>query len=89
MKITGFVWLETIVEKLWHKHKVEPEEVEELFEGHYRSRFVEKGNHPGESLYAAYGQTETGRYLIIFFIYKKNKKALIVSARDMTRTERR
>lgn len=89
MKITGFVWLETITEKLWYKHKVEPEEVEELFNGKYKLRFVEKGDRHGENLYAAYGQTEDGRYLIIFFIYKRNRKALIVSARNMTRTERK
>jgi len=35
------------------------------------------------------GQTESGRYLIVFFIYKKDNRALILSARDMTPAERK
>ena len=30
-----------------------------------------------------------GRYLIVFFVYKRNGRALIISARDMTKSERR
>lgn len=43
----------------------------------------------GEDVYAAMGQTDAGRYLIIFFISKPNNRALVVSARDMERKERR
>lgn len=35
------------------------------------------------------GQTESGRYLIVFFIYKSTREALILSARDMDKKERR
>ena len=35
------------------------------------------------------GRTEAGRYLVIYFIYKVTKEALIVSAREMTRKEKR
>ncbi|WP_231516599.1 BrnT family toxin [Planktothrix paucivesiculata] len=52
-------------------------------------RFIEKGNRQNENVYAAYGQTQTGRYLIVFFIYKEDNNALILSARDMTNAERR
>ncbi|WP_231505870.1 BrnT family toxin [Planktothrix serta] len=52
-------------------------------------RFIEKGNRQNENVYATYGQTETGRYLIVFFIYKEDNNALILSARDMTNAERR
>jgi len=31
VKITGFTWLEDIVEKLWDKHNVAQEEVLEVF----------------------------------------------------------
>jgi len=34
------------------------------------------------------GQTDAGRYLIVFFVYKKKGQALILSARDMTDVER-
>jgi hypothetical protein len=52
-------------------------------------RFVEKGHYLGENVYFALGQTAAGRYLIIFFISKKDKRALILSARDMTKTSMR
>jgi len=52
-------------------------------------RFVEKGHRSRENVYAAMGQTDSGRYLILFFVYKKDRRALILSARDMTNTERK
>lgn len=35
------------------------------------------------------GQTNAGRYLAALFICKKTKEALILSARDMAKKERR
>jgi uncharacterized DUF497 family protein len=35
------------------------------------------------------GQTDSGRYLIVFFIHKGDNTALILSARDMDRGERK
>jgi len=52
-------------------------------------RFVEKGHQLGENVYFALGQTLAGCHLIIFFIYKKDKRALILSVRDMTNTSMR
>ena len=49
MKITGFIWFEDIVEKLWRKHEVNPFEVEELFANKPHFRFVEKGHRKGEN----------------------------------------
>jgi uncharacterized DUF497 family protein len=40
-------------------------------------------------VYAARGQTDAGRYLIVFFLHKPNHVALILSARDMDQRERR
>jgi len=34
-------------------------------------------------------QTEAGRYLTVFFVLKKDGQALVVSARDMSDTERK
>ena len=42
-----------------------------------------------EHVYAAYGQTESGRYLIVFFAHKGRGSALPISARDMTIGEKR
>jgi uncharacterized DUF497 family protein len=89
VNIGGFIWLEDIVEKLWWKHHVEQHEAEEVFDNSPYFRFVEKGHREGENVYAALGQTDGGRYLIVFFVYKQNKQALIVSARNMTDSERR
>ena len=77
------------VEKLATKHGVEKTEVEEVLTNHPRFRFISKGNRSSEDVYSAMGQTDGGRYLIVFFIQKPNRRALIISARDMTRTERR
>lgn len=87
MKITGFIWLENIVEKLAQKHRVQQQEVREVFTNQPYIRFVEKGHRPNENVYAALGRTDAGRYLIVFFVYKKDKRALILSARNMTSAE--
>jgi hypothetical protein len=42
----------------------------------------------GEDVYAAYGRTNAGRYLIVFFINKRRTAALPISARDMSESER-
>jgi uncharacterized DUF497 family protein len=88
LRITGFIWLDEIVEKLGWKHQVEPHEVEELFSRRPKFRFVESGNRESEDVYAALGQTETGRYLVVFFIRKSDDRVLPISARDMTAAER-
>lgn len=89
MKITGFTWLEEIVQKLIWKHSVETEDPRELFLNRPRFRFVEKGHRKDENVYAANGQTDSGRYLICFFVHKNDKRALILSARDMTSSEKK
>jgi len=89
LRIAGLIWLDDIVQKLQRKHGVLPDEVEEVFSERPQFRRVEKGHRLGEHVYAAFGQTDDGRYLTIFFVYKKNRRALILSARDMTRAERR
>ena len=68
MKITEIVWLEDIFEKLERKHNVRQNEVIEVLENKPNFRFVEKGHHKGENVYAALGQTYEGRYLIVFFV---------------------
>ena len=89
MKINDIIWLEDIVGKIVRKHNVREHEIIEIFQENPSFRLVEKGHRKGENLYAALGLTNSGRYLIVFFVYKTNKSALIVSARDMTKAERR
>lgn len=89
MKIRGLIWFGDIFEKIERKHNVRQQEVRELLDNDPHFRFVEKGHRSGENVYAAMGQTEGGRYLVVFFVYKTDKRALILSARDMTKAERR
>ncbi len=89
MNINEIIWLDTIVEKLAGKHGVDTDEVEEVFNNGPRFRFVEKGNRAGEDVYMASGQTNSGRYLTILFIHKDSSDALILSARDMAKWERK
>ena len=89
MKIDGIIWLEDIVEKLERKHSVDRAEVKEVFNNSPRFRFVEKGHRRGENVYSAAGKTDAGRHLIIFFVLKKGNRALVLSARESTSSERK
>ena len=89
MKISGIIWLPEIIEKISRKHRVEQDEVREILRSSSHFRFVEKGHRKGENVYSAMGQTGGGRYLIVFFVRKRTQQALILSARDMTSSERK
>jgi uncharacterized DUF497 family protein len=89
LKLSGIIWLEEIVEKIERKHHVRQGELREVLNGSSHFRFVEKGHRRGENVYSAMGQTSAGRYLIVFFVRKKTRQALPISAREMTRGERR
>jgi len=89
MYIDDFVWLPDILDKLEVKHRVNQDEVEEVFFNSPRFFFIESGNRPNEDVYMASGQTDAGRYLVVFFIHKPNHIALILSARDMDKKERK
>jgi uncharacterized DUF497 family protein len=89
LKVSGIIWLETIVEKIARKHHVSQGEIREVLRNSSHFRFVERGHRRGENVYAAMGQTNAGRYVIVFFVRKKTQQALILSARDMTGSERR
>ena len=89
MKLNGIVWLRDVVDKLAWKHNITINEVEEALESAERFRFIERGNVEGEPLYAAMGRTEAGRFLLVFFVHKTSGEALIISARDATKKERK
>ncbi len=89
MNISEIIWLEDIVDKLKWKHNVDEYEVIEIFNNKPLFRFIEKGYRKDENVYAALGQTNSGRYLTVIFVFKKTKQALIISAKDMTKKERK
>jgi uncharacterized DUF497 family protein len=79
------IWTQAVVDKIWQKHRVTPEEVEEVI---YNNKPIcHKGT---SSSYCIYGQAISGRYLFIV-IMKKGKGALykIVTARQMQDKEKR
>lgn len=89
MKVDGIIWLRNVIDKLLWKHHVTTDEVEEVFGHSPRYRFLEEGDVEGEDLYSALGRTEAGRYLTVYFLHKVTGDALVISARDMTKKERR
>jgi uncharacterized DUF497 family protein len=89
MKVTGIVWLRSVADKLAWKHNITTDEVEQVFNRSGRFRYIETGDVEGEDLYAVLGQTEAGRYLVVYFVHKVTAEALIVSGREMTKKERR
>ena len=89
MYIDDFIWLPDVVDKIQVKHHLTQDEVEEAFFNSPHYRFAESGYRPGEDVYAALGRTDAGRYVVVFFIHKPGHLALILSARDMNRRERR
>lgn len=87
--IDDIIFLNPVVEKLAWKHRIVPNEVEEVLSGRCKIYKIEKGKVEGEHLYNALGRTEGGRYLSVFFILKIDRIALLVTARDMNRRERK
>lgn len=89
MKIVSLIWLSQFVAKLQYKHHVEVAEVEQVFFDRPVYRLMERGHVSGENVYRVLGQTDSGRYLVAFFVYKQDRNALIISARDMNGRERK
>lgn len=87
--VDDIIWFDAVVEKLAWKHNVLPIEVEEVLSRRHRIFKKETGKVEGEHLYNALGRTKAGRYLSVFFILKLNRKAVIVTARDMNERERK
>lgn len=86
--IEGFDWDEWNIRKNWEKHRVTHTECEEAF---FNSPFIVKRNEIHSKLevrYFALGKTDTGRLLFIVFTIRNNK-IRIISARDMSKKERR
>ena len=89
MKIAGLIWLHEIIDKIESKHHVTQSEVEEVFNGRPKIKRMLRGRFRGEDVYRALGQAQAGRYLTVFFIHKSTGEALILSARDMDKKEKK
>ncbi len=89
MVIRKIIWKDQFVEKLERKHSVSVTEAEELLDANPHIRKVSKGRVKDENVYAAFGQTIGGRYLVVFYIRKVSGALLPISARDMDDAERK
>jgi hypothetical protein len=89
VKIANVIWKDIFAKKLAVRHQVTRQEAEDILLTNPHIRWAEKGHIKGEHVYAAYGQTDSGRYLIVFFIHKGQGSPLPISGRDMTARERR
>ena len=83
MKFTDLNISDAVESKLWTKHQVDADEVQEVFRS---SAWVRRGP---ENLYYILGQTSAGRYLILVLADLGAGRARLASGRDMTARERR
>jgi uncharacterized DUF497 family protein len=82
----GFDWDGSNSVKNWERHRVTPEEAEDLF---FQDPFVvhaDTRHSKGEKRYRALGRTSKDRRLFVAFTVRR-KLIRVISARDMTRRE--
>ena len=70
------------------KHGVSFEEAVEVFADRLSSTVADPDHSLGEQRFVMFGRTSAGRYLVAAFT-ERDDKIRIISAREMTRSERR
>ena len=88
VKCTGFEWDEGNAVKNWEKHGVSQSECEQIFFSKPLIVKRDKKHSVVETRFFALGKTDTDRLLFIVFTVR-GEKIRVISARDMTRAERR
>jgi uncharacterized DUF497 family protein len=81
--IEDVIWDENNLEHITH-HGVRPAEVEEVL---WDDPWFEKRR--GRQRYQVFGQTDSGRYLLVILDREYNSIFYVVTARDMTEAEKR
>jgi len=84
---TGFAWDDANSHKNWERHRVTPEEAEDVF---FNAPLVVRGDvrhSRQEKRYYALGQTGAGRHLFVAFTIRRSL-IRVISVRDMNRRER-
>lgn len=84
---TGFEWDQDNAEKNWRKHRVLPEECEQVFFNRPLVVTEDTGHSENESRYYSLGQSDTSRLLFVVFTVR-GELIRVISARDMSRKER-
>jgi hypothetical protein len=84
----GFDWDEGNLVKNWEKHGVTAPESEQIFFNKPLVTGSDEKHSQKEARYYSLGQTDTGRRLFVVFMIRNNL-IRVISARDMSRKERR
>ncbi len=87
-KCIGFDWDEGNSRKNWIKHQVTPSECEQIYFNHPLIVQHDIKHSPHELRFYALGKTDKNRKLFIAFTIRQNMMR-IISARDMSRKERK
>ena len=77
-----FWWDEKNIEHIAN-HGVEPYEAEEVIDD---TPYILQA---GRGKYAAYGQADSGRYLLVVFALKSENRIRVITARDLTAAEKK
>ncbi|PIV09096.1 hypothetical protein COS31_02005 [Candidatus Roizmanbacteria bacterium CG02_land_8_20_14_3_00_36_15] len=83
-----FEWDKGNFDKNYQKHKVTNKEAEEVFDNEPKFIFEDKKHSETEKRYGIFGRTKNGKLLSIVFIIRNNK-IRIITARNMSKKERR
>jgi uncharacterized DUF497 family protein len=86
--VEGFDWTGGNAEKNWKRHGVAPAEVEQVFFNTPLLWGDDPAHSGAEVRCYALGQTDEGRALFVAFTMR-GRRLRVVSARDMSRKERR
>lgn len=77
-----FWWDEENIEHIAN-HGVSPEETEQVIDDTPLIIRAKQGK------YIAFGQTDAGRYLVVVFVEKTDRRLRVITARDMTNDEKK
>lgn len=77
-----FWWDEENIEHIAN-HGVSPEETEQVIDDTPLIIRAKQGK------YIAFGQTDAGRYLVVVFVEKTDRRLRVITARDMTNNEKK
>ena len=87
-QLSGFQWDSGSVDKNLIKHNVENWECEQVFFNRPLIVLDDPKHSAFEKRWAAFGKTDTKRFLVVIFTRRKNL-IRIISARDMNKRERK
>ena len=88
MRITGIVWLRSVVDKLLWKHNVTTDEAEQVFSGSPRFASLRPATLTVKTRMRRSARPKPAT-TVVFFVHKTTGDAMVISAREMTKKERK